>query len=210
MIGEALSAGVVAGLAVALPLGAIGVLILQEGLVRGWRPAFAAATGVALVDFGYAVVAVLAGAGVTAALAGRTRAVQLVGAVVLLLVAVRGLLALRAARPTATGPAPAATTGPEAGPPHRVLGRFVAMTAVNPLTAIYFVVLAAGLGATVAGRRAGAAFVLGVFAGSWAWQLVLAAIGAFTGARLPGWARTATSLTGYLVVIGYAVKLALG
>jgi arginine exporter protein ArgO len=204
----ALTSGLVAGLAVALPLGAIGVLILQEGLRRGWPAAAAAATGVALVDLGYATLAAAAGTGITALLAGHTRVVKLVGAAVLLAVAVHGLGALRRARPEP----PAG--GEAAGRPElrtgRILGRFVAMTAINPLTAIYFVVLAAGLGAAVAGWRAGSAFVVGVFAASWAWQLSLAAIGSFAGARLPGWARTATSAAGYLIVMGYAARLAAG
>jgi arginine exporter protein ArgO len=212
----ALTSGLVAGLAVAVPLGAIGVLILQEGLHRGWPAAAAAATGVALVDLGYATLAAAAGTAVTALLAGHTRAVQLVGAVVLLGVAVRGLTALRRAGPVLSasrGAASGKAVG-TAGGPHlrtgRILRRFVALTAINPLTAIYFVVLAAGLGAAVSGWRAGAAFVVGVFAASWAWQLVLAAIGSFAGARLPGWARTATSAASYLLVMGYAARLAAG
>src|SRR4051794_41928451 len=58
----AFGAGALAGLGVALPLGAIGVLLLQEGITGGWRPAFAAGTGVALVDGAYAALAVAAGA----------------------------------------------------------------------------------------------------------------------------------------------------
>jgi hypothetical protein len=84
------------------------------------------------------------------------------------------------------------------------------MTAINPLTAVYFAVLAAGLGTAVAGWPAGSAFVVGVFAGSWAWQLALVGLGSLAGARLPAWARTATGLVGYLTVIGYAAKLASG
>jgi arginine exporter protein ArgO len=91
-----------------------------------------------------------------------------------------------------------------------VLTRFVALTAINPMTAIYFVVLAAGLGGTVAGWAAGCAFVAGVFAASLAWQLALAAFGSLAGARMPGWARTATGVAGHLVVAGYAVRLAAG
>jgi threonine/homoserine/homoserine lactone efflux protein len=41
---DALGAGALAGLGVALPLGAVGVLIVQEGISGGWRPASAAAT----------------------------------------------------------------------------------------------------------------------------------------------------------------------
>jgi arginine exporter protein ArgO len=197
----ALLAGVVAGLGVAMPLGAIGVLLVQEGILRGWRPAAAGATGVALVDLGYAASAVAAGTLVSDALEGHERPVRRVGAVVLLLVAARGLLALRR---------PAADAAAAEAPGHHVLGRFVALTLVNPMTAVYFVVLTAGLGAQVTGVRRGAAFAAGVFAASLAWQLVLAAAGALAGQRLPGWARTATSAAGYLLVTGYAVILATG
>lgn len=196
---DALGAGALAGLGVALPLGAIGVLIVQEGITGGWRPASAAATGVALVDGAYAAVAVAAGAAVTTALAGVERAVQLVGAVVLLAVAVRGLLSLR------TPP----TVG-EAVPQARVLRRFVALTAINPMTAVYFVVLTAGLGSVVADAGSAAAFALGVLLASLAWQLTLAGIASVAGARLPPWLRVATSLAGYLLVLGYAGRLALG
>jgi threonine/homoserine/homoserine lactone efflux protein len=199
----ALLAGVLAGLGIALPLGAIGVLVVAEGLERGWRRAGAAATGVALVDFGYAALATVAGAGLARALAGWTRPVQLVGAAVLVAVGVRGLLSLRRT-PDDVGQAAA----PSGAGPGSVLVRFVALTAINPLTAVYFVVLAAGLGSTVAGPAAGTAFVLGVLVASLAWQWVLAGIGTVAGARLPPWARTVTGVVGYVTVLGYAVHLA--
>jgi threonine/homoserine/homoserine lactone efflux protein len=197
----ALGAGVLAGLGIALPFGAVSVLLVQEGITGGWRRGSAAAVGVALVDGGYAAVAVVAGAAVTTVLAGRERAVQLVGAAVLLAVALRGLSALRTPPPTTPGaPAPGA----------RVLRRFVALTAINPLTAVYFVVLAAGLGEVVADPASRAVFATGVLLTSLAWQLTLAAVASLAGARLPSWLRVATSLAGYLLVVGYAVRLAVG
>jgi arginine exporter protein ArgO len=259
----ALVAGLVAGYGIAMPLGAIGVLIVHEGVIRGWRSAAAAASGTALVDLGYVCLALAAGVAVTQRLQGWTRTIQLVGALVLVAVVIHGLLALRrTALPLGpsgavdgtpsggpvTDPAPGSATtdaasattdtgstttdtgsattdtGPvtprstatidpvvTAGGPavRRALRRFVALTAINPLTAVYFVVLTAGLGGTIRGTAA-AAFAAGVFVASWSWQLLLAAIGTLAGARLPEWARTATSLAGYLVVLGYAVKLALG
>jgi arginine exporter protein ArgO len=195
----ALGAGALAGLGVALPLGAIGVLIVQEGITGGWRPAAAAGTGVALVDGAYAAVAVAAGTAVTRELDGRERAVQLVGAAVLVAVAVRGLARLR--------------QPPEPGPPvphARVLRRFVALTAVNPTTAVYFVVLTAGLGHVISGASAGTAFAVGVLLASCAWQLTLAGAAALAGARLPRGLRLATSVAGYVLVAGYGVRLALG
>ena len=176
----ALVAGVVAGYGIAMPMGAISVLIVQEGLTRGWRWACAAATGTGLVDLGYVSVALVAGAAVTDRLHGYTRTIQLVGAAVLVAVVVRGLLALRRtalpvggfrAQPASRGGGPAAPAAASsvavadpvladpvladpvlADPvlttagPLRTLRRFVALTAINPLTAVYFVVLTAGLG----------------------------------------------------------------
>jgi arginine exporter protein ArgO len=198
-LAAAFGAGALAGLGVALPLGAIGVLIVQEGVIGGWRPAFAAGTGVALVDAAYAALAVAAGAAVTGVLSGRERVVQLVGGVVLVTVAVRGLLTLR--RPAQ----------PPAAVPHsRVLRRFVGLTVINPTTAVYFVVLTAGLGRVVSGVAAGTAFVAGVLLASCAWQLTLGAAAALAGSRLPRGLRAATSLAGYVLVAGYGVRLALG
>lgn len=79
----AFSVGAGAGLGVAVPLGAVDVLLLHEGTARGWRPALAGATGVAVVDLVYAAVAVIAGGAVTAALSGHQGAVRVGGAVVL-------------------------------------------------------------------------------------------------------------------------------
>lgn len=217
---SAFLAGLLAGLGVAVPLGAIGVLLVQEAITNGWHPAAAGATGVALVDLGYAVLAVSAGAAVTAVLAGHQRQVQVAGAAVLLLVVARGLLALRrtggGSGSGAAGGIPGVTRNgapvlvPPTGSPWRVLRRFVGLTALNPLTALYFVILTAGLGDRLGTAAARTWFVAGVFAASWAWQLVLAAVGTVTGARMPPWARTATSMAGYAVVTGYAVRLALG
>jgi len=195
-------AGVLAGLAIALPLGAIGVLIVREAVERGPRPAVAAALAVASVDLAYAAVAVLFGARVVDALAGWERAVQLLGAAALALVVLVGVRGLRG--PSPGEPAAAAV------PSHHVYLRFVGLTAVNPMTAVYFVALSTGLADRLTTPTSRAAFVLGVFLGSLAWQLVLAVVGARVGARLAARWRVRVSLLGYAIVAAYAVHLALG
>jgi arginine exporter protein ArgO len=196
----ALAAGVLAGLGVALPLGAVGVLLLQEGMLRGRRSALLGATAVATVDLAYAAAAVVAGGLVTALLAGREREVRLTAAVVLAGLALRGLAATRASTTQA---------GPSNGRAGTAYWRFLALTALNPLTAVYFAVLAAGLGERVRSAPSATAFVLGVFAASLAWQAVLALVGTEMGARLPARARVWTSSAGYGVVLALAVALAL-
>src|SRR4051794_9087091 len=155
----ALAAGVAAGLAVAVPLGAVGTLVLDTGLRHGTRPALAAGLGVATVDGLYAAAAALAGASVAAALAPAQGAIRLVAATVL---AVVSLAPLRAA----LRPGPVARAG--AAPPRgRLYGRFGALTAVTPPTAATFAAVTAGLpaaGGGDLGRGPAAAFVLGAIA----------------------------------------------
>ena len=64
---DAFITGVVAGYGIAIPVGAIAILIMEAGIRRGFRPAFFAGAGAATADFLYAALAVVGGA----ALAGR-------------------------------------------------------------------------------------------------------------------------------------------
>ena len=181
-----LAAGFLAGLGIALPLGAIGVLIVREGVERGLRAAVPAAVAVACVDLAYALVAVVLGVRVAETLAGWERTIQLVGAAALAIVVVWGV------RGTLRGVGrehPDAPATP-ALPTHHVFLRFVGLTAVNPMTAVYFAALTTGLSAQLTGP-AGAAFAAGVFLGSATWQLVLAFAGAFAGGRVGPGARVA-------------------
>lgn len=237
--------GLAVGLGIAIPLGAIGVLLLQTGMTSGWRTAAAGGLGAAAVDLAYAAAAVAAGTAVAGALAAHTRSVQLLGAAVLALVAARGVVGLVR---TGRAPAPAADDGATAsvgtttpsrattpagagagaltvlderrprGPlavvparpaPGRTFARFVALTAVNPLTVVYFVAVAAGLGERLATPPAAVAFVVGIGLASAAWQLALAATGAVLGARVSPAVRTGLSVLGYAVVGGFALALAL-
>jgi len=207
-MGSAALLGLATGLAVALPLGAIGVLLLREALAHGGQVAAAGALGVGLVDLVYATAAVFAGAWVVSSLDGRELAVRLVGAGVLVVVAVVGLVqSVRAARPPDGAAAPELASTTTAA---RSFGRFLGLTAINPLTAVAFVAVAVGLGSQIltAGNRL--AFVTGVFVGSLAWQLTLVAIGAFLGARLPRGAQLLLQAAGFVVVLGLAVTLATG
>ena len=53
---DTLLAGAVAGYGIAIPVGAIAILILETGLQRGFRLAAAAGTGAAVADGIYATV----------------------------------------------------------------------------------------------------------------------------------------------------------
>ena len=190
--------GALAGLAVAMPVGPVGVLLMRSGLIDGVRVAVAAALGIATVDLLYGVVAVAVGGPVSQAVQAHEGLVRTVSAAILLLVGVLGLVR------------PRTPEAEDAPPPssHGTYLRFVGLTAVNPLTAVTFTTVAIGMAAGLGGSAGAAvAFVAGVAVASLAWQLVLALSSGLLGLRLPPSARTWVSVAGSLVVVGVAVSL---
>ena len=192
--------GLLAGLSVAVPMGPVGVLLLRSGLVDGVRVAVAAACGIATVDVLYAVVAVAVGTPVSRAVGEHAALVRGVTAAVLVVIGVVGLVA--ATRQAAPDPGQDRTTSAV-----RSYGRFVALTAVNPLTAVTFTTIAVGLAAQVGGAGSVVAFVVGVGLASLAWQLLLAVSSGLLGLRLPPVARTWVSVAGSVVVVVAGVAL---
>ena len=104
----------VAGYGVAIPVGAIAILILGLSARTSFRVGSAAALGVATADGMYAAVAALGGAAVASGLAPFAGPLRLIAAGVLL--ALAGLTARRALRP----PAPARAAPAPAQEPPRV------------------------------------------------------------------------------------------
>ncbi|MET9427494.1 MULTISPECIES: LysE family transporter [unclassified Streptomyces] len=200
-------AGAAAGLGVAMPLGAVGVLLVQQGM-RDRRGARAAASAVAVVDMVYAAVATALGPLVAAALSGVEAWVRLVSAAVLLGIAAHGLRASRHATEPAASPQP-----PQSPHPPQTAGRtflrFAALTFINPTTALYFAALTTAQGTALSGPAAGTVFVAGVFVASLAWQQLLVAASGAAGARASDTVRKWTFRIGYGLVAVYAVKLAL-
>ncbi|KAE8765491.1 LysE family transporter [Georgenia thermotolerans] len=199
----ALLAGVAAGYAIAIPVGAIAAYLLTLGAQQGWRTAAGGGLGAALVDGLYAAVAVFVGALVAPAIATVAEPLRWGSAVVLVGLA---LWLLRPARPD--GPAAAVTRTS----PGRAFATVFALTLVNPATVIYFAALVAGstISAT-AGAAERAVFVLGALAASASWQLLLAGAGATLGRFLSGpRGRRWTAVLGGTAVLLLALRTALG
>ncbi len=178
----ALFGGIVAGLAVAVPVGAVGALIVMTGAHRGWRVAAAGGLGAATVDALYASPAVVGGSAVTAAVGGVATPLRWQAGLVLLTL---GAMMLRSGWASRSR-TPAAGPSRLFGTPGRAYVSVFGVTAVNPATVIYFTALVAGGSLVDPTLANGAAFVLGVLIGSAAWQLVLAAGGSLLGAALVG------------------------
>lgn len=194
--------GALAGFGIAIPIGAIGVLLVDLAMRRGFKPAAAAGAGVATADFLYALVAVLLGAAVAGAVESFQDTLRIASAVVLIGIAVRLLWsALRSRAPVLE------QENVPAGGVASTYVRFVGLTILNPATITYFVALIVGLDrgdATVADK---ALFVTGAFLASLSWQTSLAALGAFLHKRIPESVRWVFGAAGAVVVAGFAVRL---
>jgi threonine/homoserine/homoserine lactone efflux protein len=192
--------GVAAGFAIAIPVGPIGVLIVERGIKRGFKDAALAGLGAAGADLFYATVAASLGAVVAAALQPALDPLRVVAIVLLVAIAVWNLRSALV-RPQETD-APRVTGG-------RTFVTFLGLTLLNPVTVVYFASLIVGLDLTDASTAEKAVFVTGAFSASASWQLFLAASASLAGARLGPRTRVATSILGSLVIVGFAVKMAL-
>ncbi|MHA7271042.1 LysE family transporter [Arthrobacter sp. HLT1-20] len=195
----AFAGGLLAGFGLAAPLGAIGVLLIREGVTKGFREAAPAAAAVGLVDAAYCAVAVAVGQTAAPMVASWGSLPRLVGGLALIALAGWGLLKTCAAGSMQQG---------QDEPPMAARGRrflvFAGLTAANPATLIYFAALTAGLGAALGPPSTALAFVLGVAAASLGWQLGLA----LAGHALRG--RVTARGQRYLNVVGHSIVLLLG
>lgn len=164
---SAFPTGLLFGLALAMPVGPIGLLCIRRSLDDGFAVGFATGLGAAVADAGYGAVAAFGLTAVSAFLLSWQSALGLAGGALLLWL---GLASWRQA------PAAEVAAGGSAPRPLVALAQTVLLTAGNPQTILTFVALIGGIGIGVgeAGWERAAALVLGVFVGSAAWWLVLA------------------------------------
>ena len=198
---EAFLHGIIAGYGIAIPVGAIAVLIIDTGVRRGLRQGFAAGAGAATADLVYALVAVGAGGMLVPLLAPLTPQVRIASGLVLIGLAACGFLSLRRRRTEG----PSATT-PE-GRARATFARFLALTLVNPLTVVYFAALVVGGSPAGAGPMALVLFAAGAFMASLSWQTLLAIGGSSLGAALPRGLQTATGAVGHSMVLGFGLLM---
>jgi threonine/homoserine/homoserine lactone efflux protein len=197
----ALIAGLAAGLAIAMQVGAVSLLLVETAVVRGTRIGVAAGMGVATVDLLFAGAAAAAGATAGAMLAEHEVEIRLVAATTLAVIAVHGLVALRR-EPSGTAEDPSGTGGPRA---HYV--RFFAITLVNPLTIASFAAVATSL--PLGAPSAAAAFAAGVGVASGGWHVVLTVAAGHAGRWITPRIQTGLGVGGRVAVLLLAAHLAL-
>ena len=203
---EAFIDGAAAGYGIAIPVGAVAILVVGAAMHGGFSYGFSAGAGAATADLLYALVAAVAGSVVAARLEPWSRPIRVVSAAVVAAIAVWGLANIRrnATQPSAT---PEVTRSDLAS----AYFRFVGITIVSPLTVVYFTTLVLGSGL---GRDPGLVplvlFATGAFLASLSWQTLLAAVGAFGRRGLSPKARLTTLVVGNLVILGLAFRIAIG
>jgi arginine exporter protein ArgO len=176
--------GMIAGYGVAVPVGAIAILIMGLAARTSFRVGAAAALGVATADGLYAAVAVIGGAALAGVIEPIAGPMRWVAAVVLLgLAAYTAVTAVRHHR----DPARAARSDAGLATPLRAFVGLLGLTVLNPMTIVYFGALVLGRQASDGKSAAGEVmFVVGAFLASASWQLVIAGGGTLVGRLLTG------------------------
>jgi threonine/homoserine/homoserine lactone efflux protein len=198
----ALLAGLVAGFAIAVQVGAVSLLLIEASVVRGPRIGLAAGMGVATADLTFAAIAAAAGGAAGAALSSHEAEINVIAAVVLATIAIHGLVKI------ARGSGAAALGVPQAGTPAGHYARFLAITMANPLTIASFAAVAAAL--SLDGPSAAIAFAAGVGVASAAWHVGLTLAAGHAGRWITPRIRHGLAIGGRLLVLAIAVHLATG
>lgn len=165
------TAGAIAGYGIAIPVGAVTILIVNTSLRCGFRVGLIAGAGAATVDLFYASIAMLAGAAIVVVLEPVAFELRLLSGLLLLALALYGLW--RGLNPPKTG---AEVIG--GCKPMRTYWQFTLITLVNPMTVVYFTALILGMDPSqklTPGDQL--MFVLGAALASLSWQTFIAALG---------------------------------
>lgn len=156
--------GLLLGLAIAAPVGPIGVLCIRRSLTHGFTAGFAGGLGTALADAFYAGLAAFGFAVLLADWIEANAWVRQFGAMMLL------FLAWQAWNTPVNAEAPEIDT-------RTLTTTFAAtfmLTLTNPMTIVSFLTIFTGFGIERAGEDEITALVLGVFLGSLGWWILLA------------------------------------
>ncbi|MBV9078973.1 MAG: LysE family transporter [Methylobacteriaceae bacterium] len=171
---DAILAGALVGLSVAMPVGPLAMLLIERTLTRGFAAGLATGFAASSVHAVYGTLATVWSQAASAALAGHLGTFSLVSALVLAVMAARCL----SREPAAAGKPPAGT-GTLVG----AYGSSLVIGFGNPTTLVLFAAALPALGAL--GSRQPHEVVLGIVLGSVGWWFVLSALVAQARSALP-------------------------
>ena len=199
--------GFAAGLALAIPVGPMAIMLINTTVAKGWRHGVIGALAMATVDCLYAATVFFVGGAISTWLKTWATFLGLGGAAILLYLGVATLISnLKLLKTTSSvESAPSAQVSRK-----KTFGTFFAATVVNPPTALYFLALAPTVSRIAVDDfvGGGVVFALGVFVGSIVWQesLALAGVGlrAITHGKLRAW----IGALGGVLIIALALTMA--
>ncbi len=206
MINDLFAIGFFAGLALAIPVGPMAIMLINTTLAKGWRHGVAGASAMATVDFLYALTVFLLGSAIASFFADWGQLLSQIGALVLLALGVIMLVQNIDLIRSNSAEISEAKSGKTA---LKTFGLFVLATAVNPPTALFFLGIAPSVTqyATSNILTNAFTFAIGVFVGSVIWQQVLA----FAGSTLRKFAqrkvRIFFGLIGGVLIVVLAIAL---
>ncbi|MDY0242239.1 MAG: LysE family transporter [Rhodospirillaceae bacterium] len=198
--------GLLVGIALAAPVGPVGILCIRRALADGRYAAFVAGLGAACADAFYGAVAVLGLTVVSQFLSSHALALRLVGGAFMIML---GLHVFRQPPPEETEP----VTGP--GLIRDFISSFL-ITLTNPATILAAMGVFAAIGTLVKGQPGDPRLtVVGVFVGSSLWWLFLAVMAGaardrFTSAglqRLNRLSGSVLALFGIVILAGAAINI---
>lgn len=163
--------GLVAGIALAIPLGPMAILLISTTIKHGRGIGVFGALAMASVDFSYAALVFAFGNAVVTSLSQFVLPMRLIGSAILVFVAVRIFLE---ARRSAKLESPELANSPSSR--FKTYAKFFGLTVLNPATAFYFVGITPSVAVMAGDDNSGFGvleFAIGVFAGSVVWQLSL-------------------------------------
>jgi threonine/homoserine/homoserine lactone efflux protein len=200
--------GFAAGLALAIPLGPMAIMLINTTMSRGWRHGVIGALAMASVDFSYALLVFLVGALIASFLSTWGVLLSLAGAAILLALGtqtlVRNLRLLN--KPEHLGGQSAVE-----GSVGKTFSTFVGATVLNPPTALYFLAIAPTVSSLSgdSGFAPAVIFAGGVFIGSIIWQEGLALAGLGLRRLTSNKVRAILGSIGGALIIALAVSIAM-
>lgn len=203
---ELFGIGFMAGLALAIPVGPMAIMLINTTISKGLKHGVVGAFGMASVDGAYALAVFVIGSWLSSTLASSKLLFGIIGALILLVLGLQTsvknykLLSNKVdLRPTE------ATTTSVLG----TYGTFVGATVVNPPTALYFLAIApnvANLGYQLNPTTV-VVFSIAVLIGSLVWQEALVLAGLSIRSITTNLVRAWIGLAGGLLIIALAISV---
>ena len=205
--------GFAAGLALAIPVGPMAIMLIHTTASRGWRHGATGGFAMASVDFLYAFVVFVVGGAIAKFLDTWGTALTLAGAAILAwLGATTFIKSVRSLRAVQSG---AESGGLTSGSTLKTYLTFAGATILNPPTALYFLAIAptlartSGINSSTSEWLAALLFGIGVFVGSVVWQQTLAGGGMLLRKAAGNRLQAFTGIIGGILILVLALSIAL-